>query len=779
VGRAIFSTLVNKSDDGIVVIQDGLVKFANPKIIEMSAFSGEEIIGRPFLEFVAPAYRSIAAENYRRRMTDEEAPAHYEIEVLTRSGQSLPVEISASRITYRGRRADMAILRDLTERRKAEERLRQAEANFHRALDALPLGARVITDGGLTIYATRAFLDIFGYRSIAELERTPPDRRYLPDSYAEGLVRAEKRSRGEAVPEEFEVSIVRPDGQVRRLEVFHRNILWNGEGLFLLLYHDITDRRRAEEQRDFFQSLLVVIREVNQLIAREPDRRRLLEKCCITLNGMRDSPGVWMAIIDDSGRATVTAGAGLGAPFAVLKGRMERGELPFCARQAMGQADAVLRISFNGAECGDCPLVDACSGRSAAITALSHESRVYGVLSIAGDARLLGSENVTALIREVAGDIAFALNSCDLRDDFEDAFHRLREAQRLSQGIIETIAQPLLVLDSAFHVVLANRAFYDTFRLSPAATEGHSIYALGGGAWEAPRLKVLLESILPRNTSFDNYEIEHDFPGAGHRVLLVSGRRLHTEAGKTEMILLAMQDITERRRLMEQMMMQDRLASVGEMVSGVAHEINNPLTVIINLAEMVTRQALPQGAREDVTTIIEESDRIAGIVRNLLTFVRKHPQEKSPVSINTTVQRALDLRAYEMKVHNIRVVTSFGRDLPPVMASAPQLQQVFLNLIINAEYFMLEAHGRGTLTVTTEKLDDTVRVSVADDGPGISPENMRRLFNPFFTTKPVGKGTGLGLSISRGIVEEHGGRVYAESQAGKGATFIVELPASK
>jgi len=777
--RALYSTLVNKSNDGIVVIQDGLVKFANPKIIEMSGFSGEEVIGKPFLDYVAPAYRSVTAENYRRRMAGEQAPGHYEIEILTRSGQSLPVEISASQITYEGRRADMAILRDLTERRKAEESMRQAEANFHRALDGLPLGARVVTAGGLTIYANRAFLDIFGYQSIAELEKVPPDRRYPPDSYAEVLARAEKRSRGEAVPEKFEVSIVRPDGEVRRLEVFHRDILWNGEKLFLALYHDITERRRAEDERDFFQSLLRVVRDVNQLIAREPDRRHLLEKCCITLNSMRDNPGVWGAMIDGAGRATITAGAGLGASFAALESRMRRGELPLCARQAMGQADAVLRISPNAAECGDCPLVEAYSGRSAAITALAHENSVYGVLSIAGDTRLLGSGNVTALIREVADDIAFALHSCDLRDDFEEAFYRLREAQLLSQGIIETIAQPLLVLDSAFRVVLANRAFCDTFRLTRGAVEGHSIYRLGDGAWETPRLKVLLESILPRNTSFDNYEVEHDFPGAGHRVLLVNGRRLYTEAGKTEMILLAMQDITERRRLVEQMMMQDRLASVGEMVSGVAHEINNPLTVIINLAEMVARQALPEGAREDVNTIIEESNRIAGIVRNLLTFVRKQPQEKSPVSINRIVQRVLDLRAYEMKVHNIRVVTSFDRDLPPVMASAPQLQQVFLNLMINAEYFMLEAHGRGTLTVTTEKLDDAVRVSVADDGPGISPENMRRLFNPFFTTKPIGKGTGLGLSISRGIVEEHNGRIYAESQAGKGATFVVELPTSK
>ena len=145
-------------------------------------------------------------------------------------------------------------------------------------------------------------------------------------------------------------------------------------------------------------------------------------------------------------------------------------------------------------------------------------------------------------------------------------------------------------------------------------------------------------------------------------------------------------------------------------------------------------------------------------------------------NINTIIEQVLQLRAYEQRVNNIRVITQFASNLPEVMADFFQLQQVFLNIIINAEHFMIEANGEGILTITTEKAGDDIKVSFADDGPGIPKEDLGHLFDPFFTTKEVGKGTGLGLSICHGIITEHNGRIYAESELGKGATFVAELP---
>ena len=253
---------------------------------------------------------------------------------------------------------------------------------------------------------------------------------------------------------------------------------------------------------------------------------------------------------------------------------------------------------------------------------------------------------------------------------------------------------------------------------------------------------------------------------------------IFNEKGEVTASVHVARDISERKRMEERLIVTDRLASIGELASGIAHELNNPLTGVIGFSDLLLARDLPDDVKEDVKIINSEAKRTAGVVRNLLTFARKHPETKEPLDINSSIEKVLELRAYEQKVNNIKVNTRFDPDLPEVMANGFELQQVFLNITINAEYFMIEAHGRGTFTITTERIDDIVRASFADDGPGIAKENLGHLFDPFFTTKEVGKGTGLGLSISYGIITEHGGRIYAESKLGKGATFVIELPIS-
>jgi len=185
---------------------------------------------------------------------------------------------------------------------------------------------------------------------------------------------------------------------------------------------------------------------------------------------------------------------------------------------------------------------------------------------------------------------------------------------------------------------------------------------------------------------------------------------------------------------------------------------------------------MSDAAKEDLKLIYNEAQRAAAVVKKLLTFGRQHPRERKAVQINAVVEDVLSLRAYEQKVNNIRATTQFDDHLPEIAADPFQMQQVFLNIVLNAEQAMIETHREGTLAITTERVDDNIKVSFSDDGPGISPENMRKMFSPFFTTKAVGKGTGLGLSICYGIVTNHGGRIYAQSELGKGATFVIELP---
>ncbi len=233
----------------------------------------------------------------------------------------------------------------------------------------------------------------------------------------------------------------------------------------------------------------------------------------------------------------------------------------------------------------------------------------------------------------------------------------------------------------------------------------------------------------------------------------------------------------ERRQLELKAQITSRLASVGEMAAGVAHEINNPLTGVTGYAQLLMyRKDLPKDIRSDLAAINDGAQRVAGIVQRLLAFSRQTKPQRKLVDINELIESTLVLRAYHLRVNNIEVVTRLTHGFLETVADPGQIQQVLLNLIVNAETEMKLAHDKGKLTIATKKKDKTIKIYIKDNGPGIKPEVMDKIFDPFFTTREIGQGTGLGLSLCYGIVTEHNGRIYAESKPGKGATFIVELP---
>ena len=233
----------------------------------------------------------------------------------------------------------------------------------------------------------------------------------------------------------------------------------------------------------------------------------------------------------------------------------------------------------------------------------------------------------------------------------------------------------------------------------------------------------------------------------------------------------------DKQRMEQQLHLAGRLAAVGELAAGVAHELNNPLAAVQGFAQLLaSRSDLDESIREDIDSIYREAQRAAKITQNLLSFARRHNPEKRLISVNDALAQSLDLHTYSMRVNNIEIMVELDPDLPKTMADFHQMQQVFVNIITNAEQAMTDAHGQGKLSVKTQTIGQNIRISFADTGPGMPKENLDRIFDPFFTTKEVGKGTGLGLSICFGIVHEHGGRLYAKCKSGKGATFIVDMP---
>jgi PAS domain S-box-containing protein len=247
---------------------------------------------------------------------------------------------------------------------------------------------------------------------------------------------------------------------------------------------------------------------------------------------------------------------------------------------------------------------------------------------------------------------------------------------------------------------------------------------------------------------------------------------------KSREVLCLIRDATDEKQLQLQLIQSEKMAAIGQLVSGVAHELNNPLASISAFGQLLlTERSLSPTQRHSVDVIVGEGRRAARIVHNLLTFARQHKAEKVDASINKVLEDTLELRAYELTVRGIALVREMDECVPETMIDVYQLQQVLLNLITNAEQAMRDIdRPNHRLTVRTRRLRDAIRIEIEDTGTGVPPESLALIFNPFYTTKPTGEGTGLGLSISLGIIGEHGGRIWAENVGGSGTRFCIDLP---
>jgi two-component system NtrC family sensor kinase len=318
-----------------------------------------------------------------------------------------------------------------------------------------------------------------------------------------------------------------------------------------------------------------------------------------------------------------------------------------------------------------------------------------------------------------------------------------------------------------------NRAAEAVFGPSdPAAAAGRGLLPFAGAEDEETFVAALRE--------FTPWEREVTLRGndGAERTAMLSLAPIRALDDRLLGTVAIVRDLTEVKRLQVQLSQNEKLSALGEMVSGVAHELNNPLASILMWAErMARRQAGPE-IRQGLDTILHEAERAARIVRHLLTFARKRHSTRATVDVNDVVRDTLALRQHEQRLGNIVLIDALAVGLPHVFADPHQLQQVLLNLVINAEQAMTTTAGRGTLVVRTwhDGERDVVLLEVSDDGPGLAPDVLPRIFDPFFTTKDVGQGTGLGLTVAYAIIQEHGGAITAQSAPGEGATFRIELP---
>jgi len=609
-----YRSVVERANDGIAIIQDGILKFGNRRSLEILGYTPQEIMDTPMSRYVHPDELPRVLARYKRRMAGERVDPVYETALLHKDGRRVDVELNAGLTTFEGRPANLVIVRDITERKLIEQELERSEESHRLVVESLQDGVIVIDAETLTVvFSNRRAAQFMGFKSVDDFVGASVLSIMHPD-HEKAVARAFEEDLHQDRRQRYEFKVVGNEGQDRWISVLATRIQFRGRESVLISARDITEAKQSEK----------ALRE-------SEERYRLLAE----------------------NTADVIVSTDLNAHPTYISPSITR-LLGYSVEESMNRT------------------------LDEALTPASRE------VAKAGLARLLGED-------------------------------RARPAKGTGRRGIEL---ELLRKD-------------------------------GSTVWAEVTISVV------RNAQ-----------------------------GTPDGIVVVLRDIDarkkaeeEKQQMEQQLHLSARLAAVGELAAGVAHELNNPLAAVQAFSQFLSERAdLDETAKRDAETIYKESRRASRITGNLLSFARKHKPDRSLVSINEVVEKSLELHDYRLKVNNIEVVRDLDPDLPMAMADFHQMQQVFVNIITNAEQAMTQAHGGGRLVVQTRTIENAIQISFDDNGPGLTDEDLGHVFDPFFTTKDVGQGTGLGLSICYGIVNEHGGTIRAASGPGRGATFVVEIP---
>jgi PAS domain S-box-containing protein len=381
-------------------------------------------------------------------------------------------------------------------------------------------------------------------------------------------------------------------------------------------------------------------------------------------------------------------------------------------------------------------------------------------------------QNITA-VRDAQGRIA-QIRGLMLDVTEQKSFQsQLQRERDFNQKILNTTQSMILVLDTAGLISYANRRCYEAGYREDELI-GHRLVD-----WVEPSHRKDFEAALETTANgqqVENLELQvrRSDESMGHFSISLSPMR--DEQSAVNNLVVVMTDITDAVLLQAKLAHSERMATIGRLVSGVAHEVNNPLAAILGFTDLLLENPeVPVSAREDLQIILQETQRTKDIVQDLLSFARQRPVQREPVQVNTVLRQTLKLRSYDFASHGVEVTEEFDETLGPALGDAQQLQQVFLNILNNAYDAVQETGRRGRIAIRTEREANSVQVVVTDNGTGIA--DPQHIFDPFYTTKQPGKGTGLGLSICYGIVRAHGGEIQCWNNAESGgSTFLVRIP---
>ncbi len=724
--------IIQSVSEGITVTDlKGNIQQVNEAVLTMHGYqTKEDLIGCSSFQLIAKKDRDRAIHNFKKALEIGKSGI-LEYTFIRKDGYEFPAEVSTNLIkdSKDNPIGFVASTRDITERKESELKLRESESKYRLITDSTTDLISVLTFKGIYTYVSPSYR-MMGYKPEELVGKSgfdyihPDDKKVLVPligKYANMKLRDLFGLKKESISKEINFRFKDKSGQWHYIEGTANMVdAIKGSGLNIMLTcRDMTERKQAHD-----------------LLRQSEEKYRTIFESSNDIIILLDKKG---NIVDVNGKVRDIGGYDredfIGKNFRSFIKIMSKKSIATIAKNLMK--------------------------RTLGFTVPAYEVEMYNC-----NGELVNIE-INGVAVEKEGEIIGSLAT--LRDITESkkAETSLKRQKELIDRILESTPNAVLVVDRRSNIVLANRTFCESFSIRKRRIEGMPLGTMIPVASVSDAVSMVLAKNKPQCKVEFSYKVNKRDKSFIASIITMDENE----------VLIIINDITEERERQERLYLTDRLASVGEMASGIAHELNNPLTGVIGLSQLLTdEEKLPGEIKEDVQAIYSEAQRAAGVVRNLLTFARKHAVVREPIQLNKVLEDVLKLRKYEDKVNNIIVNTSFDTELPVTMADYFQMQQVFLNILLNAENAMTEAHSGGTLTVTTKRVDGTIRISLTDDGPGIPKNNLGHIFDPFFTTKEVGKGTGLGLSICYGIVSSHGGKISVQSELGKGANFIVELP---
>jgi two-component system NtrC family sensor kinase len=536
------------------------------------------------------------------------------------------------------------------------------------------------------------------------------------------------------------------------------------------------EQRVADRTRNL-QTAAEVARATTSVL--EPDK--LLHQTVDLVRDRFDLYYVGLFLLDEERRfAVLRAGTGEAGQKMLAQGHRLEIDGDSVIGQCTSKAEACIALDV-GEEAVrfDSPLLP--ETRSEMALPLRARGEIIGALDVQSREPEAFSDQDVAVLQTLADQVATAISNARLYDQAQkeiierkQAEEEIRQLKEFNEGIVQGMEEGIMIENAEGYITFVNPKMAELL--------GYTEQELVGKHWS----EIIAPSCLSQVEKESNKRLEgissryetallhkdgNQVPG------LISARPLFKD-GEYVGTLGVFTDLTEIKGMQQQLIQAGKLAAIGQLVAGVAHELNNPLASVVGYSELLLRAECSDEIKRDLERINRQGVRAARIVENLLTFARRREPRKKSINLNDVVERSLELQGHQLELDRISIVKELDEALPPAMADPFQMQQVFMNIIGNAHQALRDWGGERRLRVRSELQGDMIHLEFADSGPGIPAEVMGRLFEPFFTTREVGEGTGLGLSIAYGIVEAHGGRIWADSEVGKGTTFRVRLPIS-